>query len=152
LVKNMKTQSKLVTVVNADNLILGRMASVVAKHLLEGENVVVLNAEKAIISGKRSSRVKEEKRKLEIGHPRKGPFFPRRPDRFVKRTVRGMLPRKKPKGKEAYKRLRVFIGVPQEFKDQTMETISEAKVAKLKCPYVTVGDLVKEIGWTQAGE
>ncbi|MFQ6068568.1 MAG: 50S ribosomal protein L13 [Candidatus Bathyarchaeia archaeon] len=148
----MKAQSKPVTVVDANNLILGRMATVVAKRLLQGESVVILNAEKAVISGKRLSRVKETKKKLEIGHPRKGPYFPKRPDRFVKRAIRGMLPRRKPKGKEAYKRLRVFIGVPQEFKDKHTQTISEARAEKLKCPYLTVGELVKEIGWTPVGE
>ncbi|MCK4478293.1 50S ribosomal protein L13 [Candidatus Bathyarchaeota archaeon] len=148
----MKLQSKHVTVVDANNLILGRMATVVAKRLLQGESIIILNAEKTVISGKRLSRVKEAKRKLEIGHPRKGPYYPRRPDRFVKRTIRGMLPRKKPKGKEAHKRLRVFVGVPQEFKDQNVEVISEAKAEKLKCSYITVGELVKEIGWIPAGE
>jgi len=148
----MEPQSKLITVVDANNLILGRMAAIVAKRLLQGESVIILNAEKAVISGKRLSRVKEMKRKLEIGHPRKGPYFPKHPDRFVKRVIRGMLPRKKPKGKDAYKRLCVFIGVPQEFKDQHMEIISEAKAEKLKCPYITVGELVKEIGWTPVGE
>jgi large subunit ribosomal protein L13 len=148
----MKPQSEPITVVDADNLILGRMATVVAKHLLQGESVIILNAEKAVVSGKRLSRVRETKQKLEIGHPRKGPYFPKRPDRFVKRSIRGMLPRKKPKGKDAYKRLRVFIGVPKEFKDHQLEIISEAKAEKLKCPYISVGELVKEIGWTPVGE
>ena len=60
----MKLQSKHVTVVDANNLILGRMATVVAKRLLQGESIIILNAEKTVISGKRLSRVKEAKRKL----------------------------------------------------------------------------------------
>ncbi len=148
----MKPQNELITTFDADNLILGRMATVVAKRLLQGESVIILNAEKAVISGKRHSKVKKTKEKLEIGHPRKGPYFPKRPDRFVKRAIRGMLPRKKPKGNNAYKRLRVFIGVPKEFKDHQLEVISEAKAEKLKCRYITVGELVKEIGWTDVGE
>ncbi len=143
----MESKNERAIIVDASNLILGRMATVAAKRLLNGENIVILNAEKAIVSGKKLSRVKEEKKKLEIGHPRKGPYFPRQPDRFVKRVVRGMLPRKKPKGKTAYKRLRVFIGVPEEFEDKPTETISEASAEKLRCPYVTVGEIVKEIGW-----
>ncbi|MFP3985185.1 MAG: 50S ribosomal protein L13 [Candidatus Bathyarchaeia archaeon] len=148
----MESQSKQLTIVDANNLILGRMATIVAKRLLKGESIIIANAEKAVISGKKLNRVKEQKAKLEIGHPRKGPYFYRQPDRFVKRVIRGMLPRQKPKGIEAYKRLRVFIGVPQEFKDHPMETIFEANAEKLKCPYVTVGELVKEIGWTPVGE
>lgn len=148
----MEPQSEPTTIIDANNLILGRMATVVAKHLLHGKSVTILNAEKAVISGKRLSKVKETKRKLEIGHPRKGPYFPRQPDRFVKRAIRGMLPRKKPKGREAYKRLRVYIGIPQEFKDKSMDTIFQANAKKLKCPYISVGELVKEIGWTPPGE
>jgi ribosome-associated protein YbcJ (S4-like RNA binding protein) len=31
-------------------------------------------------------------------------------------------------------------------------SMSEAKAEKLRCPYITVGELVREIGWTPAGE
>jgi len=145
-------QNRSASVVDVDNLILGRMATVVAKRLLNGEDVIILNSEKAVISGKKHSRVEETKKRLEIGHPRKGPYFPRRPDRFVKRVIRGMLPRKKPKGKDAYRRLRVFIGVPKEFEEKQMETIPEARAEKLKCPYVKVSQLTEEIGWIQVYE
>jgi len=148
----MESQSEPAIIVDASNLILGRMATAAAKRLLNGQDIVILNAERAVISGKKLSRVKEAKRKLEIGHPRKGPYFPRQPDRFVKRVVRGMLPRRKPKGKAAYKRLRVFIGVPKEFENKPTETISGASAEKLRCPYVTVGELVREIGWELKGE
>ena len=146
----MKAQSEIV--IDASNLILGRMATVVAKHLLHGECVVILNAEKTVVSGKRLSKVQEAKGKLNIGHPRKGPYWPRQPDRYVKRAIRGMLPRQTPKGKEAYTRLRVFIGVPPEFRDNPGKTVSEAKAEKLKCSYITVGELTKEIGWHPVGE
>ncbi|MEM3874395.1 MAG: 50S ribosomal protein L13 [Candidatus Bathyarchaeia archaeon] len=135
-------------VINADGLILGRMASVIAKRLLKGEKIAVVNAEKAIISGKKKSKVKEAKEFLEVGHPGKGPMHPRRPDRILRRTVRGMLPYKQPKGKQAYKRLRVFIGIPDELKNREMETIEEAQAKKLTCPYFTLGELAKEIGWS----
>jgi len=139
-------------VIDAKGLILGRMASTVAKRLLQGENIIIVNAEKAVISGKRLSRVKEAKRKLEIGHPRKGPFHPRRPEQIVRRTIRGMLPRRKPKGQQAYRRLRVYVDVPEELKGTEMQTISDAEAEKLKCPYITVGKLAKEIGWSPPGE
>lgn len=142
----MNAQTEII-VVDASNLILGRMATVVAKHLLQGKNVVILNSERAVVSGKRLSKIREAKEKLEIGHPRKGPYWPRQPDRYVKRVVRGMLPRQTPKGKEAYKRLRVFIGVPPDYRDNPARTIAEAKAAKLRCPTITVGELTKELGW-----
>ncbi len=135
-------------IIDAKGLILGRMASIIAKRLLQGESVIVLNAEKAAISGKRLQIVKEAKTFLEVGHPRKGPYHPRRPDKIVRRTIRGMLPRQKPKGRQAFKRLRVYLGAPMEFNGKEIQTILEASAEKLKSPYITVGELAKEIGWT----
>ncbi len=135
-------------IIDAKGLILGRMASIIAKRLLQGESVIVLNAEKTAISGKRLQIVKEAKTFLEVGHPRKGPYHPRRPDKIVRRTIRGMLPRKKPKGRQAFKRLRVYLGAPMEFEDKKIQTILDASAEKLKSPYITVGELAKEIGWT----
>lgn len=133
-------------IIDARGLILGRMASNVAKRLLQGELVTILNAEKAAISGKKQHIVTAAKTFLEVGHPRKGPNHPRRPDRIVTRTIRGMLPRRKPKGIAAFKRLRVYLGIPVEFQDKKVQTIIEARVEKLKSSYITVGDLAKEIG------
>jgi large subunit ribosomal protein L13 len=136
-------------IIDAKDLILGRMASNVAKLLLEGEKVIILNAEKAAISGKKQHIVTDAKTFLEVGHPRKGPYHPRRPDKIVSRTIRGMLPRRKPKGIQAFKRLRVYLGVPVEFEGKNIQTITEATTGKLKSPYITVGELAKEIGgWT----
>ena len=134
-------------IVDADGLILGRMASKVAKSLLNGNKVIILNAEKAIISGKKKSKVAEAKEFLEVGSPKRGPFHYRRPDRILRKTVRGMLPIRQPKGKSALKRLRVFLGIPKEFEEKQMITLKEAKASKLKGPSLTLGELAKEIGW-----
>ncbi len=143
----MQTTSKSFTIINADGLILGRMASIIAKRLLNNEEIIIVNAERAVLSGKKKSKVIEAKKFLEVGHPKMGPFHYRRPDRIVRRTVRGMLPYKQPKGKQAHKRLRVYIGMPDEFKDQKMETLIDAQAKKLTCPYFTLGEFAKEIGW-----
>ncbi len=139
-------------IIDAKGLILGRMASIIAKRLLQGETIIVLNAEKTAISGKRLSIVKDAKTFLEVGHPRKGPYHPRRPDKIVRRTIRGMLPRQKSKGQQAYKRLKVYLGTPSEFNDKEIQTLLEASAEKLKSPYITVGELAKEIGWTPEAE
>lgn len=138
--------------IDASGLILGRIASDVAKRLLQGESIIIVNAEKAIVSGKRHSLVEEAKVFLEVGHPRKGPYHYRRPDRIIRKTVLGMLPRRKPKGQEAYRRLKVYLGVPEELKGKEMQTVVDAKAEKLKCPYLTLGGLAKEIGWAPVGE
>ncbi len=141
--------TKQATIINADGLILGRMATSVAKHLLNGDQVVIVNAEKAILSGKKRGKLEDAKKFLEVGHPRMGPFHYRRPDRLVRKSVRGMLPFKQPKGKQAYKRLKVYMGVPEEFKDQKMETLTNAQAKRLRCPYFTMSEFAKEIGWRQ---
>jgi len=139
-------------IIDATGLILGRVASTVAKRLLQGETIVIVNAEKAAISGERLSIIRKAKTSLEIGHPGKGPLHPRRPDQLVRRTVRGMLPWKKPKGKQAYKRLRVFLGMPEQYRGKETQTIPEADAQKLRCPHIRVEELAKRIGWTPVGE
>jgi large subunit ribosomal protein L13 len=143
----MQASNQTITVINAEGLILGRMASIIANRLLKGEKIIIVNAEKAVVSGKRKSKVKEAKKFLEIGYLEKGPFHYRRPDRIIRRTVRGMLPYKQPKGKQAYKGLKVFIGIPDEFKSQKTETLADAQSKKLTCPYLTLEEIAKEIGW-----
>ena len=143
----MQTTKPSPTLVNAEGLIVGRMCSKIAKRLLNGEEVIVLNAEKAVFSGKRKSKVLEAHIFLEVGAPERGPFHYRRPDRFLRKTVRGMLPYKQPKGKNAYKRLKCYMGIPKELKDNEMITFTEASSANLKGPHFTLGELATDIGW-----
>jgi large subunit ribosomal protein L13 len=138
-------------IIDASGLILGRLASIVAKRLLSGESITIVNSEKAVMSGKRLSRVQEARAFLEIGHPGKGPFHPRRPDQIVRRAIRGMLPHKQPKGQFAFKHLKVFLGVPTRLKNAHFQTIPQANISKLKCPYVKIEKLAKEIGYHQDG-
>jgi len=141
------TKKPSVTLVNAEGLVVGRMCSKVAKRLLNGEEVIIVNAEKAVFSGKKKSKIAEAHVFLEVGAPERGPFHYRRPDRFLRKAVRGMVPYKQPKGKNAYKLLKVFMGVPLELKDQEMITFTEASSANLKGPHFTLGEMAKEIGW-----
>lgn len=136
-----------VTVVDGTDHIMGRLASVVAKKLLEGESVIVVNAEKIVVSGNPYSIIEEWKRFLEVGEYRKGPFHPRRPDMIFRRVVRGMLPRRKFKGRSAFKKLRVYIGVPESLKNAELTVIEEARASRLKGPRMSLGELAKQIGW-----
>ncbi|WP_206205579.1 50S ribosomal protein L13, partial [Thermococcus sp. MV5] len=121
-----------------------------AKMLLEGEEVVIVNAEKAIITGNREDIFAKYKQRTELRtrtNPRKGPFYPKRSDEIVRRTVRGMLPWKTDRGRKAFKRLKVYVGIPKEFEGRELETISEAHMSKLATPkYVTVGEVAKFLG------
>ena len=137
-------------IINAEGLILGRLASKVAKMLLEGEEVVIVNAEKVIITGNREDIFAKYKQRTELRtrtNPRKGPFYPKRSDEIVRRTIRGMLPWKTDRGRKAFKRLKVYVGIPKEFEGKELETISEAHMSRLATPkYVTVGEVARFLG------
>ncbi len=131
---------------------MGRLASIVAKRLLNGEKIAIVNAEKAVISGEKRSIIREFKEFLEIGsviNPKHGPIHPRRPDNIIRRVVRGMLPMDKAKGRKAFKRLKVYINIPPEVSGRKIETIPEASASKLKGKYVYLGLVAKEIGWKE---
>lgn len=128
------------TVVDGTDAVLGRMASVCAKKLLQGEEVRIINAEKALITGRPASTNEKYIRLRQIGSPQHGPFYPRRPDGIVRRAVRGMLPKTK-KGRAAMKRLRVEIGNPEDEKGDRVA------VREIRTGYITTGKLAKQLGW-----
>ena len=112
--------------VNGENVVMGRLASFVAKKAIEGEQVTVVNAEKAIITGSKEDAMKKLKVKLSLGgkgNPEKGPKFSRMPDQILRRSVRGMLPWKSTRGKEAYRKVHVYIGIPEEFDGKKFEEV-----------------------------
>lgn len=136
-------------ILDAKNQILGRLASYVAKQAINGNMVIVLNAEKAVISGRRRNIVDEAKIRLEtrtLGHQENAPVHQRRPDLYLRRVVRGMLPWDKPKGRSAYHRVHVYVGIPEEFNGKKTTAIPNADASRLLTPYVTLQDLASEIG------
>ena len=136
------------TVIDADGLILGRMASIVAKRLLEGERIDIVNAESAVVSGKRLKIIKDAKEFLEVGgRNKKGPIHYRKPNAIIRRTIRGMLPYRKARGREAFRRLKVHIGTPRNFEGLEAESLPDAHIERLRGNYLTVGEIAKNIGW-----
>ncbi len=134
-------------VIEATDCIMGRLSSKVAKQLLSTEEEVhVVNAEQVFITGTPSSVVaKYRKLREDIGSVRKGPHFPRMPHLILKRTIRGMLPYQKPRGRAAYKRLKVHIGVPPELADQeplVLEQTRELRTSKV----VRLGEVSRTLG------
>jgi len=141
-----------VLVVDAAGLVAGRVASIVAKRLLRGERVVIVNAEKAIITGKRKRVVEWYMKRVSewrthYNPEKKGPKIPRRPDMMLRRMVRNMLPYKKPRGRAALKRLRVYIGVPPMYENCEKWVPDEAKPQNPLVEYVTLEELARLVGW-----
>jgi len=134
-------------VINGKNLILGRLATYVAKQILLGQEIAVVNCEKIIISGNKKQVLARYVQKAQQGHPRWGPFYFTRPDRFVKRSIRGMVSRKKPRGRDAFKRVRCYIGLPEKFRESKIETLEKADAKKLpNLRYLEVGQICKNLG------
>ena len=139
------------TVVDGTNLIAGRVASNVAKLLRKGNRVSIVNCEKIMMSGKKSSIIGEYEDFLRIHsiiHPQHGPFHPRRPDTIMKRMIRGMLPTEKPSRKTDLARLRTYIGVPKEVKGIEKIQFEKAKIRNDSSKYTTMAELSRYIGGT----
>lgn len=139
-------------VVDGTDLLAGRLSSNVAKMLLEGIHVTIVNCEKIMISGSKKNIVKNYKDFLAISsilHPEHGPYHPRRPDTMIAKMVRGMLPRKKPSGQAALKRLRTHIGVPSQLRSSKKMILDKAKITRSSANYTTMAELASEVGHPQ---
>ena len=134
----------MTAIIDASGATLGRLSTNAAKRLLNGEEITVVNSEKAIISGKKPAIKDSYKQKRELGTYRKGPFYPRMPDKIVKRTIRGMIPYQTPHGRSAFKRLKCYIGIPKEFEGRKFEKISKA--GKQHVDFITIEELSRFLG------
>jgi large subunit ribosomal protein L13 len=145
--------------IDAKNKILGRFCSQVAKKALLGERIVIINAKDAIISGTKRDIHEKYLDKLNIStatNPRTGPFWPRRPDRFMRNVIDKMLPRKKLRGKEAIRRVHVYIGdIPERFKNRYQKLVPQelhnADRTRLSYynKYITLENICSRIGWNK---
>ena len=145
-----KPKTSQTIIVDGTNLIAGRLCSHVAKLLLEGNSVAIVNSENIMITGNRKSIIEAYRKFLEIAsinNPKFGPFHPRRPDTIITKMVRGMLPKKKSSGKTALKRLRAYLGVPNELRSLTRTQFDDAKIRKPSPYYTSVGELGRMVGW-----
>ena len=135
------------TVIDANGLILGRLASIVAQRLLCGEEIDVINAESAVVSGSAETTQSKYQILRKKGSKEKGPYFPKRSDMILRRTVRGMLPYKKSAGRAALERLRVYIGTPAELSSVNAETLERAQKSRLSTiKVVELGKISQQLG------
>jgi len=139
-------------IIDATNLVLGRLAANVAKQALNGEAVSVINCEKAVVTGNKKDILENYAQKFEVGQVNQGPYFPKRPDMLVRRTIRGMLPRKKPRGVSAFARVKCYIGTPAGIKGE-VKSIPEADIEKIKMTgHISIKELCLHIGYKQGAK
>ncbi len=136
---------------------MGRLASTVAELLIKAaredrdDKVIIINSEKAIVSGRPRSALNTYQAKYKLNHPRKGPFFPRMPDMIMKRTVRGMLPyQRKNVGRRAIRNLKVEIGCPSHLESDLPdghELGDDSKIRRaLPDRFILLGDISANLG------
>jgi large subunit ribosomal protein L13 len=130
------------TVVDAQDCILGRVASQVAERTLDGERVAVVNAERAVITGREEQVTEKFLARREKGSDR-GPVYPKRPDRIFKRSIRGMLPYKSARGRDAFENVRVYVGNPYD-EAEVLDGTSLDRLSNIK--FVSLGEISESLG------
>jgi len=134
-------------IIDATNMIAGRLAAYAAKQALLGEKIEIVNCEKAVISGNKKNIISHYKHKIERGSSAHGPYYPRNSDRIMRRMIRDMLPYKKERGIKALKKIMCYVGVPDKLKSEKFETLKIADASKLpNVRFMTLKELAKEIG------
>jgi large subunit ribosomal protein L13 len=130
-------------VVDAGDCIVGRVASEVATRALDGDRVAVVNAERAVITGNEESTMATYRKRAEVGSDR-GPYYPKRPDGIFKRAVRGMVPTEKRSGREAFERVRVYVGDPYDEESVVLEGTSLDRLSNIK--FTSLGEISANLG------
>ncbi len=134
-------------IIDAENLILGRLGAFVAKKSLLGEEVQIVNCKDAVIIGKKDVVLRRYREKQERTTPRKGPFIPKTADRFVKRAIRGMLPYKKGRGRAAFKRILCYSSLPESLKNKEIIVLNSINVLKTNnVNFIKVQDICRHLG------
>jgi len=130
-------------VVDARDCILGRVASQVAEKAMDGERVAIVNAERAVITGGRDDVMSVYRDRVRVGSDR-GPYYPKRPDGIFKRAVRGMIPYKTTRGREAFENVRVYVGNPYDEDATVLEETSLDRLSNIK--FVSLGEISEQLG------
>merc|ERR1711953_677781 len=137
-------------VIDGRGHLMGRLASIVAKFILNGNKVVVVRTEGINMSGNfYRNKLKYLRLRCNV-KPLRGPFHFRAPGKIFWRTVRGMVPHKTERGKAAMKRLQTFEGIPPPYdKKKRMVIPAALKVLRLKPgrKFCSLGRLSHDVGW-----
>ena len=129
-------------VVDADGMVLGRLAAEIAKvirgkhkpmftpHMDTGDNVIVINASKVRVTGRKAEQKQYFRHTGYMGHERYTPFatmIAKHPERVIEKAVYGMLPKSSLARQSLRRKLRVFAGAQHDHKAQVPETLTFEK-------------------------
>ncbi len=143
-----KVKEVSATIIDGKDLILGRLGSNVAKRLLLGESIRIVNCKDVVILGRKTYLVEKYKTKITNKVILQGPYYSRSPSDIVKRAFRNMVPYKNQRGAEALKRLKCYNSVPSVLLNSSKEVVENAKVDDNSVLYYTkVGDICKVLGY-----
>ncbi|QGA80921.1 50S ribosomal protein L13 [Candidatus Nanohalobium constans] len=133
-------------VINAEGKVLGRLASEVAEIARDGEEVAVVNSSKAVISGDEKNVKEKYQQKYERGRRDTGPYYPKRADKILKRTIRNMLPFKESDGREQFKNVKTYLGIPERMEEEVEEAEAKEGDDLKHRNYVKLGEVSEFIG------
>ena len=140
-------------VIDGKGHLMGRLASICAKELLEGGKIVIVRCEKIEKSGKHiRSKLKyiSRSKKRTTTNSKRGPFHFKTPSQVFWKVIRGMLPHKTFRGSDALMRLKLYDGIPNNLnKIKKLVIPCALRVVKLAPgrKYSTMGEILSEIGW-----
>lgn len=141
-------ETKNTIYVDGKDMVMGRLASFVAKSALNGNKVILFNCDMIAITGDKKKILDYYNERMHsINGRHKGPFWPRRPDNIVRRSIKRMLPYKRERGKNALKEIGVYMGMPKIAEGKELTVFEKARLPDTK-KYIYVGDLSKRLGST----
>ena len=132
--------------IDADNAIYGRLSTFVAKKLLEGEEIVIVNANRVAITVSRKFLLNRFIERRDIGSNRKGPYYPRTSNQILRRAIKNMLPVSTTRGKTALERCMVYASVPKIMKNKEFKKLEEFENRRVS-GYVTLQEISKTLGY-----
>jgi large subunit ribosomal protein L13 len=138
----------MVTIIDAKKLVAGRLASKVAKRIIKGEMVTIVNAQDLVVVGTKAGIMEKYERRAAAavkGNPHYGPKYARIPDRIVRRMIRNMLPTQKSAKERIIKRLMVHNAVPKELANEKMETFDDI-VCNERHNFMTLKEIALQLG------
>ncbi|MFH1095609.1 MAG: 50S ribosomal protein L13 [Candidatus Micrarchaeota archaeon] len=142
----------MMIVINAKGQIAGRLSARIAKFLLAGEEVAVIEAQDSVLSGTLQAHIARmhlRRTQKDKRDPEKSPKYPKLPHLLFRRMVRGMLPKKSQRGRDALHLFRAYTGTPAALAGEKAVSYPELSKADSLRKKITLGQLCKVFGYEE---